>query len=103
MVKPITPDDAANLKVEIFPDIVIETWNNIIAKNWDGLESRVLTKDIKSKLTVACEVSSIPYEKQFLDIEPIYRKNGWTVIFDKSDYIGSYESFFVFKRKRGGL
>lgn len=108
MVKPITPNDASLKKQEIMPDEVIETWNRLIAKNWDGSSSRVLQNEAVEALmalltnneeTDKQTVRRQVFQNKWLDIEPIYRNNGWSVIYDKPAYNESYEAFFVFKSK----
>ena len=102
MVKPIAPSDVVNAQVELFPDFVIETWNAAIAKNWSGTESRILQKDIAYELIAASPTlvnRGDVFARHWLDIEGVYRTEGWAVQYDKPGYNESYDAYFVFKKK----
>lgn len=43
--------------------------------------------------------SNIVYGKQYLDVEDIYRKEGWKVVYDKPAYCETYEPTFTFSKK----
>ena len=101
MVKPIAPSDVVSAQVELFPDFVIETWNAAIAKNWDGTRSRILQKDIVYELIALSPTlinSADVFSKHWLDIEALYRAEGWSVVYDKPAYNESYDAYFVFKK-----
>lgn len=102
MTKPLSPKDVENAKATTGNTIpqVIEAANELIAQRWNGYESRFflheLAKLARSKLGWD--------EKKFfedgdLDIEPIFRKAGWVVDFDRPGYNETYEAFFVFTKR----
>ena len=43
------------------------------------------------------------FRSKWLDVEPLYRSNGWTVIYDKPAYNEDYEPTFEFKAKGGKI
>lgn len=45
MTKPITPDEVVLIKEKTIPKEVIEAFNEIIGKNWNGSYSRFKQKD----------------------------------------------------------
>lgn len=102
MVKPISPKEATTQKRQDMPDAVIETWNRLIAKKFNGNNSVT----IKQNEIVAALAASNGVDRQtvfdlgWLDIEDLYRSVGWTVEYDKPGYNESYEAFFVFKKKK---
>lgn len=101
-VKPITPAEAEKLKTDSIPDIVIECFNELIAKNMslDG-ESTVLQKDVVSLIVGKSNYSSSDlYRNKYLDVEKYYRSAGWHVVYDKPAYCENYDAFFVFSSKR---
>lgn len=40
------------------------------------------------------------FDKGWMDIEPIYRKSGWRVEYDKPAYNETYPATFTFSKKR---
>ena len=102
MVKPLAPSEVVSAQVELFPDFVIETWNTVIAKNWSGTESRILQDDIMLELIAASPMlinRGDVFAQHWLDIEDVYRAEGWAVQYDKPGYNESYDAYFVFKKK----
>jgi len=111
-MKPITPKE---VKEKEIPEKVIEAFNSLIKKGWDGSESRVMQNDIVSLITeyylrdeMALTASGTKHyrsalrEKMFadhyLDVEGLYKKAGWVVIYDKPGYNENYEASWTFKK-----
>lgn len=101
---PITPEEAINDRINhIHPDIINVT-NELIAAKISSINSsvRILQKEIiegfmiknpdfeRKKLT----------EDHHLDIEGIYRKYGWKVVYDKPAYNETYEASFTFTKNK---
>lgn len=86
-IKPISPNEVVEKKQEIFPGEVIGCLNHLIAKNWDGHKSVILQVEIVEQI---CEVMKIEkvkvYDNNYLEIEDIYRDQGWCVEYDKPGY-----------------
>lgn len=103
MVKPLAPADVVSAQVELFPDFVIETWNKAIAKNWSGTQSRIEQEDMILEL-IAKSPAPIDrrdvFARHWLDIEDVYRAEGWVVEYDKPPYNESYKAYFVFKKEK---
>lgn len=98
-VKPIKPSEVAAKKEEAIPDGVLEEWNNAIATNWSGTEAIVKQNDIVRAIVHRMGVKRHEvFDRRWLDIEPIYRQAGWTVVYDKPGYNETYEAFFLFKK-----
>lgn len=95
-VKPIKPSEAVKEKKAKFPDAVLEAFNELIAKNLVGCSSVVKQKDVM-KLMVAKGLSCKEiYENGYLNVEDVYRKAGWRVVYDKPGYDENYDAFFEF-------
>jgi hypothetical protein len=101
MIKPITPDQVASKKLEIIPSEVIEVFNKRIASSWSGHRSIVKVVDIVDDILLAMPnlTRDDIYNKNYLEIEDIFREAGWKVEYDQPDYSQDYDSFFTFKRK----
>lgn len=100
MVKPISPDEIPKAKKKYFPDEVIDTWNEIIATNFSSGSATVQQDDIVRALSSRLDITrNEVFNKGYLEVEDIYRAEGWKVHYDKPGYNESYGAFFEFKRK----
>lgn len=101
MVKPISPDEIAATKVAVFPDGVIEAFNELIAEKFVNTSATVLQKDavarIIAKMGGDCDEQKI-LDRGWLNVEEIYRGQGWTVRYEKPDYTESFPSSFTFTK-----
>jgi hypothetical protein len=101
-MKPITPQEAKLSKEINVPNFVIKAFNKcIIANINESGKSVVIQKDvinqiIKSSPSKVTKIQVIV--NGWLDVEPIYRKVGWEVSYDKPGYNEDYEPFFEFSR-----
>jgi hypothetical protein len=104
MVKPIKPNEVVSIKLDNIPDELIEAINELIVKKWDGYSAVVLQEDIEKlflkKYPNVKEAKKKMYEEHWMDFEDIFRKEGWSVKFDKPGYDESYDAYFEFKPKK---
>lgn len=101
-MKPISPEDIPEAKAAIIPDNVIKVWNDNIALNYSSGRSVIKQSDIVDKLQSAmnCDRQYV-FAASWLNIEEIYRKAGWKVVYDKPGFNESYAATFTFiKDKR---
>lgn len=111
-IKPILPDEVVSKKLEIFPDNMLESVNELIAKHWDGYSAHFKQKELEDLYLEKCKSKSTDvnfkiekarqemYDNHWMDFEDIYRNSGWKVEYDKPGYNESYEATFEFKRKK---
>ena len=102
-MKPISPNEVKQKRIESIPDFVIEAANNLIAKKWNGFSSTFkLNELVKESLKIGGDEVSREdlFDNHSFDIEPIFEKAGWKVNFDKPGYNESYDSFFEFTPKK---
>lgn len=96
-VKPLSPSEVAKAKIDAIPDGVIEAFNELIAKGFDGKTATVrqdaAVKLICKKMKVR---SDKVFENDWLDVEPYFRRVGWTVNYDKPGYNENYEATYEF-------
>lgn len=98
-VKPISPAE-----VEPFiPDFVIEAFNTLIQKNWNGVEAKVLQAEVVDIISSNSPTDPRPsrrtvFDNHWLDVEDIYRKAGWKVIYVRTSYFETYNPYFLFKK-----
>ena len=108
MIEPIKPDEV-DKKLESIPDEVIESFNEMITKKWDGHSSKFKQDDIVNIILTKMNIkmkSNSPFmltsrylfDNKFLDVEDIYRKQGWTVVYDAPAYSETYAAIFEFSK-----
>ena len=104
MMKVYTPEDVKNKHNEMIPDFVITAFNDLLTENYadkgtvikqDDAISRILQYSKDDELT-----REIILEKGWLDIEPLYQKNGWEVNYENPAFNDLFEPYFVFKPEK---
>lgn len=101
-MKPISPSEVVGHKAQAIPDFVIETWNRVIAQKWSNGQSYVDQDYIIEQILLSSPTlidRATVFREKWLDIEDIYRAEGWVVIYDKPHYSENYNAHFVFKQK----
>lgn len=94
-IKPSEVDKAREVAI---PEEVLNVFNALIVKKWNGHSAR-FTQDV-----VVAELEKI-YDRQlifdshYLDVEPVYRKADWTVVYDKPAYCETYSANWTFTKK----
>jgi hypothetical protein len=99
-VKPVTPDDVVALKGKIIPDVIIETFNEAIARNFNGGYAAIYQREIVAMLNAKNISTEEIFRNRWLDVEDIYREAGWKVDYDKPAWNESYEANFTFRKKK---
>lgn len=98
-VKPISPTE-----VEPFiPDFVIEAFNSLIQKNWNGVEAKVLQAEVVNTISSDDPTDPRPsrqhiFDNHWLDVEDIYRKAGWKVTYVRASYFERHDAYFLFRK-----
>ncbi len=98
-VKAINPSEVVAARKASLPDVVIEVFNKLIAKNFNGHSASVYQSEVMKCLAAERLKSSEIFKKGWLDVEDIYREQGWEVKYDKPGYNESYEAYFKFSKK----
>lgn len=110
-IRPFTPHEAVEagrrLAITQIPDYVVAAVNNLLTKAFaipnqpksvniyqDKLISEIL------RLAPSHGVHGLTqtqiFDQHLLDIEVLFREQGWNVIYDRPGYGESYEAFFKF-------
>lgn len=101
MTRPITPDEVTALKEQNLPNAVFEVFNELIAAGWDGCSATVYQDDAASMIAALLDMTKGEvFRRGYLDVEPIYRKKGWVVKYDKPGYNETYPASFNFSKKK---
>ncbi len=94
-VRPLKPSEIVEAKKESIPDQVFEAFNELIAENWRGSSATFRLSEVHklvNKKLGGCKLG-------WLDVEPVYRKQGWKVDYDAPGYNESYPATFTFSKK----
>lgn len=97
-MKPLKRKEIKKAKAAAIPDGVIKVFNELLKKNWDG-HSAVIKQDEVVKLIVSemgLDNSNPLFDNHWLDVEDLYRENGWAVNYDKPAYNENYTAFWTF-------
>jgi hypothetical protein len=100
-VKPISPSDIIENLDKIIPPVVIQAVNNLLKKEFRGSSATILQDDIVSEIMRldGSYTRDMIFDSKILDFETLYRKNGWSVEYDKPGHNESYKPKFIFKKK----
>ena len=101
MTKPIRPEEVVPAREAQIPDAVFEAFNEMIAANYRSGYSCFRKDDVCALIAskMECTVSHV-YEQHWLDVEDVYRKAGWRVVYDAPAYNESYPATFEFHKKK---
>ena len=99
--KPITPAEVVEAKKASLPPEVFDVFNEQIAQNWDGHSATLFQTAVVDAIVAKLGITRAEvFARRYLDIEPIYKKAGWSVVYDKPGYCEDYEASFTFKKKK---
>ncbi len=98
-VQPIKPDEIVGEKERIFPDVVLESFNTIIARNFSNGSANVKQEDVIALMLEKGLTREEIHRNGYLNVEEIYRSKGWKVSYDKPGFNESYPATFTFRRK----
>lgn len=99
-IKPIRPSEVISKKKELLPDEVLEAFNELIAKEWDGREASFKLKEVVPLIAKKLNINSASVNSNWLDVEDIYRKAGWKVKYDGPGYCETYDAYYVFSKNK---
>lgn len=97
MVTAITPAQVTNERV--FPDFVLEAFNFCIQKNFSGKCSTVKQNEVIEEIIVRSGRTILRadvFGEGYLNVEGVYRKQGWKVRYDKPGFNESYDAYYEF-------
>lgn len=95
-IKPIAPQDI----VQAIPDAVIQIFNDLITANWRHPQGKAIIyqEEVVSRLVALGHPRDVIFRSGWLDVEHIYRLEGWKVSYDKPTYDEHGTPHFVFER-----
>lgn len=100
-IKPITPDEVLLTQPKQIPPEVVEAFNELIVKNWNGSSARVMQNEVINKILGKMETQrrETTFDTRHLNICSLFDSVGWRVDYDKPAYYEGYEPSFTFYKK----
>lgn len=95
-VRPIRPSELAKRKKAVLPNAVLEAFNELIAQHFSGGSATIKQDDVVTLMVKKGLKRKEVFERHWLDIEEVYRAEGWNVEYDKPAYNESYPATFTF-------
>lgn len=96
-VKPISPQDLrGQVEHAIHPSMIRAV--NVLLTRFDGYSLTLTQEEIIEKfLELEPTISEDEiFQKKWLDFEGMYRREGWSVVYDKPGYNESYRPYYTF-------
>ena len=81
-----------------FPDAVFDAFNELIAQKFSGGSATIKQDDVVALMVQKGLDRQEIFDKGWLDVERVYRSQGWKVQYDKPGYNESYAANFTFSR-----
>ena len=99
MIEPISPKEAVETKE--FPNEVMLAFNELITENLRNKTARITQDEVMDRILTRAprdQNRNYYFDRGLLDVEPMYRKAGWKVEFDKPGYCEDYKATFTFSK-----
>lgn len=103
MTAPCTPQQARDAWETTIPDEVFEVFNTLLSEKYNSNSIIILQTLVVDQLMLKMpqvKRSEELFERHWLDIEPMYRKAGWDVKYDKPAYNEDFEPSWTFTPKK---
>ena len=104
MAKVYSPEDVLKKRVETIPDYVIDAFNDLLTENYHEDETIIEQEDVIRKIWEYSTDDELTrktiFKKHYLDIENLYRNNGWEVEYEKPAFDERFDPYFIFKPKK---
>lgn len=97
MTKPLKPDEVQQRKNEAVPNEVIDAVNALLIRNFNNGKAIIKQDDLVNEIKSRMPLTSSVFKEQWLNIEEIYRNQGWIVTYSKPGYNETGHAFFEFK------
>lgn len=103
-ILPIKPTDISPKLEPIIPEVVIKAVNEFLKDRYTGGDKEVIIKqkELVSKILKADKKIKREeiFDRNMLDFESLYAKNGWKVVYHSPDRDESFDEFFAFTPKK---
>jgi hypothetical protein len=101
-VKPITPDEIAKSRASEIPDEVIDAFNDLLKKKFDGeqaiIEQIEVVHAIMVKMDLKPEDREVIFAERWLNIAPLFGPAGWRVVVHEPHVGNERPAYYTFTR-----
>ena len=94
MSKPISPSELLTKRSREIPSEVIDIFNDLLLEKFSGGMAIIYLSTVTEKVN---KHTFPAFEMWWLDVEDIYREQGWKVDFVKQSIGDSFKSHYVFR------
>lgn len=101
-VKAISPREVPVKQAELLPDEVIEAFNELIVETVSGGKAKFTQNAVVERILNKFHGGvgrPVVFDKGWLNVEPLYREQGWEVEYDKPGLHETYDAYFTFTAK----
>lgn len=99
-VQPIKPEEVIAEKARNFPGLVLESFNELITKNFCNGSAIVKQNDVIELMVKKGLNENEILSQGWIDVENLYRKAGWQVDYDKPASDEVCDAYFKFTTPR---
>lgn len=102
MVKPITPGEVIVARKKMLPDDVIEVFNELITRAFNGRSALVSQREALTQIAARLNLSRDQvFMSGYLDVEAVFSEAGWIVKYEQPARDEAFEPYFEFSRPKG--
>ncbi len=99
MTAAITPGQVKKKLGTAIPEAVIEAVNELLIANMDSdMDCTLKRGEVERAIKARMGVKEV--DMKWLDFEPVFRRAGWKVEYDRPGYNESYEGYWKFSQRR---
>jgi protein associated with RNAse G/E len=95
-MKAITPKEALSKRRDLIPSKVIESFNELIVEGFDGHKATVYQHKVKQRICSKLSINEDFFKHEWLNIESMFREQGWTIFYKRPDRDESFDIHFIF-------
>jgi hypothetical protein len=100
MTQPITPQEVGARQAALIPPEVLEVFNDLIAKYWNGRNATFTLNSVAEGLEAIFMVKrQVMFERGWFDVEEAYRMAGWKVEYEQPGYCERGDATYTFTLK----
>ncbi len=97
---PIKASEVTGKKRTQIPEEVFDAFNELIVENMHGKSSTFTQKKVVALILEKSILSrDVIFNKNYLDVEDIYRAEGWLVEYDSPGYCENYDATYTFRKR----
>lgn len=99
-VQVLSPDEMVKHWQQALPDAVVETFNELLAKQFNGKTAKILEEDLLSAIKKkGLAIHEVREQNWLSQTRELYTEKGWKVSFNSPGWDDNFKSYFYFEIK----